>query len=95
MIHNSIWFAIWYKAILIHDTNPNLTNYAYMFMYSDTVSCLWSALTQMYAHAHNDACIFELYENISHAYQSALGFSMAEFLDIYTPVGRSWVNMSP
>lgn len=33
----------------------------------------------MYAHAHSDARIFELYQDISHAFQEALGFTVAEF----------------
>lgn len=33
----------------------------------------------MYAHAHNDACIFELYQDISHASQETLGLSVAEY----------------
>ncbi|GFZ11718.1 P-loop containing nucleoside triphosphate hydrolases superfamily protein [Actinidia rufa] len=33
----------------------------HMFMYHDTVHGLWSALTQMYAHARNESRIFELY----------------------------------
>ncbi|KAF8396921.1 hypothetical protein HHK36_018556 [Tetracentron sinense] len=37
------------------------------------------ALTKMYAHAHCDSRIFELYRDISHASQAALGFSIADF----------------
>ena len=33
------------------------------FMYHDTVNGLWTALCQMYAHARNDARIFELYQD--------------------------------
>ncbi|GMQ01147.1 hypothetical protein CsSME_00047889 [Camellia sinensis var. sinensis] len=40
---------------------------------------LWQALSQMYAHAHNDACIFELHQDIARASQSSLGLFIAEF----------------
>uniref|UniRef100_A0A2N9J940 Integrase catalytic domain-containing protein n=1 Tax=Fagus sylvatica TaxID=28930 RepID=A0A2N9J940_FAGSY len=40
------------------------------FMYHDTVNGLWTALCQMYAHARNDARIFELYQDVSHAAQA-------------------------
>uniref|UniRef100_A0A2N9ED05 Integrase catalytic domain-containing protein n=1 Tax=Fagus sylvatica TaxID=28930 RepID=A0A2N9ED05_FAGSY len=43
------------------------------FMYHDTVNGLWTALCQMYAHARNDARIFELYQDVSHASQAVLG----------------------
>ena len=46
------------------------------FMYHDTVNGLWTALCQMYAHARNDARIFELYQDVSHASQAALGLSV-------------------
>ncbi|GFY96431.1 hypothetical protein Acr_11g0007370 [Actinidia rufa] len=36
----------------------------HMFMYHDTVHGLWTALTQMYAHARNESRIFELYREI-------------------------------
>ena len=38
-----------------------------MFMYHNTVLGLWTALSKMYAHDHFDSCIFELYQDISHA----------------------------
>lgn len=50
-----------------------------MFIYYDTVSGLWAALQQMYGHAHNDACIFELYQDVSYASQETQGLSVAEF----------------
>ena len=43
-----------------------------MFMYHDIVHGLWTALNQMYAHAHNESQIFELYRDISHASQPTL-----------------------
>jgi hypothetical protein len=49
------------------------------FMYYDTVNRLWIALCQMYAHARNDACIFELYQDVSHASQAALGLSVVDY----------------
>jgi hypothetical protein len=49
------------------------------FMYHDTVNGLWTALCQMYAHAHNDACIFELYQDVSHASQAALGLLVVDY----------------
>ncbi|GFY81214.1 hypothetical protein Acr_01g0010230 [Actinidia rufa] len=51
----------------------------HMFMYHDTVHGLWTALTQMYAHAHNESRIFELYREISHASQTTLGLSVADY----------------
>ncbi|GFY97193.1 hypothetical protein Acr_11g0014990 [Actinidia rufa] len=51
----------------------------HMFMYHDTVHRLWTALTQMYAHAHNESRIFELYREISHASQTTLGLSVADY----------------
>lgn len=50
-----------------------------MFMYHDTVHGLWSALTQMYAHARNESRIFELYREVSHASQTSLELSVADF----------------
>ncbi|KAL7172922.1 hypothetical protein ACSBR2_032400 [Camellia fascicularis] len=50
-----------------------------MFLYCDTVPSLCNALSQMYAHAHNDVHIFELYQEIAHTSQSTLGLIMAEF----------------
>ncbi|KAG5557146.1 hypothetical protein RHGRI_007420 [Rhododendron griersonianum] len=35
----------------------------------------------MYAHAHSDARIFELYQDISHASQETLGLSVAVYFD--------------
>uniref|UniRef100_A0A2N9F1J4 non-specific serine/threonine protein kinase n=1 Tax=Fagus sylvatica TaxID=28930 RepID=A0A2N9F1J4_FAGSY len=49
------------------------------FMYHDTVNGLWTALCQMYAHARNDARIFELYQDVSHASQAALGLSVVDY----------------
>ncbi|GFZ07959.1 hypothetical protein Acr_19g0008960 [Actinidia rufa] len=51
----------------------------HMFMYHETVHGLWTALTQMYAHARNESRIFELYREISHASQTTLGLSVADF----------------
>ena len=50
-----------------------------MFMYHRNVLDLWNALNKMYAHAHSDSRIFELYQDISHASQSVLGLSVADF----------------
>uniref|UniRef100_A0A2N9GXD4 Integrase catalytic domain-containing protein n=1 Tax=Fagus sylvatica TaxID=28930 RepID=A0A2N9GXD4_FAGSY len=50
------------------------------FMYHDTMNGLWTALCQMYAHARNDARIFELYQDVSHASHAALGLSMVDYL---------------
>ena len=49
------------------------------FMYHDTVYGLWTALNQMYAHARNDVRIFELYQDVSHASQAALGLSVVDY----------------
>ena len=49
------------------------------FMYHDTVNGLWTALCQMYAHTRNDARIFELYQDVSHASQAALGLSVVDY----------------
>ncbi|GFZ19458.1 hypothetical protein Acr_28g0001630 [Actinidia rufa] len=51
----------------------------HMFMYHDTVHGLWTALTQMYAHARNESRIFELYREVSHASQISLELSVADF----------------
>ncbi|GFZ18609.1 hypothetical protein Acr_27g0003480 [Actinidia rufa] len=51
----------------------------HMFMYHDTVHGLWTALTQMYAHARNESRIFELYREISHASQTSFGLSIADY----------------
>ncbi|XP_028120352.1 uncharacterized protein LOC114317794 [Camellia sinensis] len=51
----------------------------HMFLYCDTVPSLWQTLSQMYAHAHNDARILKLYQDIAQASQSSLGLSVAEF----------------
>ena len=53
-------------------------------MYCDTVPRLWAALTQMYAHTRNDVHIFELYQEISHASQETLSFSVTEWFGILT-----------
>ena len=50
-----------------------------MFMYHRTVFDLWTALNQMYAHAHSDSRIFELYQDISHASQATLGLSVGDY----------------
>ena len=50
-----------------------------MFLYYDTAPSLWNALSQMYAHAHNDVHIFELYQEIAHTSQFTLGLIMVEF----------------
>jgi hypothetical protein len=49
------------------------------FMYHDTVNGFWTALCQMYAHAHNDARICELYQDVYHTFQAALGLLVADF----------------
>ncbi|GFY98171.1 hypothetical protein Acr_12g0007120 [Actinidia rufa] len=51
----------------------------HMFMYHDTVHGLWTALKQMYTHARNESRIFELYRDISHASQPALGLLVADY----------------
>ena len=43
----------------------------------------------MYAHAHNDARICELYRDAYHVSQAALGLLVVDFLGTYNPVGRS------
>ena len=49
------------------------------FMYHDSVYGLWTALNQMYAHARNNVRIFELYQDVSHACQAALGPSVVDY----------------
>ena len=44
----------------------------HMFIYNDTVHCLWAALSQMYEHAHHASRIFELYWEIARASQETL-----------------------
>ena len=50
-----------------------------MFMYHRNVFDLWTALNKMYAHAHCDSRVFELYQDISHASQSTLGLSVPDY----------------
>ncbi|GFY87388.1 transducin family protein [Actinidia rufa] len=52
----------------------------HMFIYNDTVHSLWTTLSQMYAHAHHDSQIFELYREIARASQETLGLSVADYL---------------
>ena len=49
------------------------------FMYHDTMNRLWTASCQMYAHARNDARIFQLYQDVSHASQATLGLSVVDY----------------
>ncbi|GFY93013.1 putative methyltransferase family protein [Actinidia rufa] len=51
----------------------------HVFMYHDMVSLLWSSLTKMHAHAHNEARIFELYREIHQASQASLSLSVADY----------------
>ncbi|GFY88845.1 hypothetical protein Acr_06g0007850 [Actinidia rufa] len=51
----------------------------HMFIYNDTVHSLWTTLSQMYAHAHHDSRIFELYQEIARASQETLGLSVADY----------------
>ena len=51
----------------------------HMFIYNDTVHSMWTALNQMYAHAHHDSRIFELYREIARASQETLGLSITDF----------------
>ncbi|GFZ05543.1 hypothetical protein Acr_17g0011150 [Actinidia rufa] len=51
----------------------------HVFMYHDMVPLLWSSLTKMYAHARNEARIFELYREIHQASQASLSFSVADY----------------
>ncbi|GFZ02262.1 hypothetical protein Acr_15g0008700 [Actinidia rufa] len=51
----------------------------HVFMYHDMVPLLWSSLTKMCAHAHNEARIFELYREIHQASQASLSLSVADY----------------
>ncbi|GFS45978.1 ubiquitin-specific protease 12 [Actinidia rufa] len=51
----------------------------HIFMYHDTVHGLWTALIQMYAHARNESRIFDVYREISHAFQTSLELSVADY----------------
>ncbi|GFS44584.1 hypothetical protein Acr_00g0091130 [Actinidia rufa] len=51
----------------------------HVFMYHDMVPLLWSSLTKMYAHARNEALIFELYREIHQASQASLSLSVADY----------------
>ncbi|GFS46225.1 hypothetical protein Acr_00g0100900 [Actinidia rufa] len=51
----------------------------HVFMYHDMVPLLWSSLTKMYAHARNEARIFELYREIHQASQASLSLSVADY----------------
>ncbi|GFZ02254.1 hypothetical protein Acr_15g0008620 [Actinidia rufa] len=48
----------------------------HVFMYHDIVPLLWSSLTKMYAHASNEAHIFELYREIHQASQNLRLFAL-------------------
>ena len=50
-----------------------------MFIYNDTVHSMWTALSQMYAHAHLDSRIFEFYRAIARALQETLGDSVTDY----------------
>ena len=50
-----------------------------MFIYNDTFYSLWTAMSQIYAHAHHDLQIFELYWEIAKASQETLGLSVADY----------------
>ncbi|GFY96148.1 tetratricopeptide repeat (TPR)-like superfamily protein [Actinidia rufa] len=51
----------------------------YVFMYHDMVPLLWSSLTKMYAHARNEARIFELYREIHQVSQASLSLSVVDY----------------
>ncbi|GFY81295.1 hypothetical protein Acr_01g0011040 [Actinidia rufa] len=51
----------------------------HVFMYHDIVPLLWSSLTKMYAHACNEACIFEFYREIHQASQASLSLSVVDY----------------
>ncbi|GFZ15872.1 ARF-GAP domain 2 [Actinidia rufa] len=51
----------------------------HMFIYNDTVHSLWTALSQMYGHAHHDLRIFDLYWDIARASHETLGLSVADY----------------
>ena len=49
------------------------------FMYQDIINSLWTILCQMYVHARNGAGICELYWDVYHASQAALGLSVVDY----------------
>ena len=49
-----------------------------MFIYNDIIHTLWTALSQMYAHAHHDFWIFKLYREIARASQETLRLFVAD-----------------
>ncbi|GFS29764.1 hypothetical protein Acr_00g0008280 [Actinidia rufa] len=52
----------------------------HMFIYNDTIQSLWTALSQMYAHAHHDSQIFDLYiERLLEPHKETLEFSVADY----------------
>ena len=51
----------------------------HMFMFHDTVSSLWTSLTQLYAYECYDSRIFELYRDVAQAFQATLGLSVADY----------------
>ena len=47
-----------------------------MLMYHETIESLWTTLKTMYAHSRNEARLFELYQEVSHATQTSLSMSV-------------------
>ncbi|PSR86087.1 U2 small nuclear ribonucleoprotein [Actinidia chinensis var. chinensis] len=67
----------------------------HMFMYHDTVHGLWTALSQMYAHARNESRIFELYREISHSSQTSLGLSIADYFGYLQTIWEELAQYEP
>ena len=66
----------------------------HLFMYHDNVFDLWTALQKMYSYSHNDARIFELYQEISHASKLLWVFLWQITLGTCRLVGKSSLSMS-
>ncbi|GFS33703.1 hypothetical protein Acr_00g0030150 [Actinidia rufa] len=60
-------------------STPWIRRIYHVFMYHDMVPLLWSSLTKMYAHARNEARIFELYREIHQASQASLSLSVPDY----------------
>ena len=67
----------------------------HMFIYNDTVHSLWTALSQMYAHAHHDSRIFELYREIARASQEILGLSVADYFGLLQSLWQELAQYEP
>ncbi|KAK0602745.1 hypothetical protein LWI29_036622 [Acer saccharum] len=72
------WEIVNYQILgwIFGSMEPQIFN---MFMYHETIRSLWIALTSMYAHSKNEARLFKLYQEVSHATQTSFSMSFSFF----------------